>query len=90
MLKTQQIADKNPNKHQKLLLISDFQDIYPLVNQFLNEVQEKVHFIHLLMNNEMSKKQDTIQMVSELRKFVSNIVLSYERIYGTTDLIEED
>ncbi|MHA2165850.1 MAG: hypothetical protein ACXACB_02045, partial [Promethearchaeota archaeon] len=67
-----------------------FQDIYPLVNQFLNEVQEKVHFIHLLMNNEMSKKQDTIQMVLELRKFVSNIVLSYERIYGTTDLLEED
>ena len=30
------------------------------------------------------------QMAAELRKYLSMIILSYEMIYGTTDLIEED
>jgi hypothetical protein len=41
----------------------------------------------------MDKKpdeKDTIRkQVFELRKYVSSIILSYERIYSTTELIEE-
>jgi len=67
-----------------------YQDIFPLVNQFLDEIQQKIHFIHLLMNNEASNKKEIIKLVTDLRNFVTNIVLSYERIYGTTELIEEE
>ncbi|MFX0211095.1 MAG: hypothetical protein ACFFDT_34265, partial [Candidatus Hodarchaeota archaeon] len=66
------------------------QDLFPLVNQFLDEVQVKVHAIHLLMDKEPSKKEKIHAKVVGLRKYVSAIVLSYEHIYGTTELVSEE
>ena len=66
------------------------QDLFPLVNQFLDEIQVKIHKIHLLMDKEPSEKEKIRKKVFEIRKFVSSITLSYERIYGTTELISEE
>jgi hypothetical protein len=67
-----------------------YSELFPLVNQFLAEIQVKVHLIHIYMNTQPSKKQEILQLVNDLRKFVSLIIVSYERIYGTTELIEEE
>jgi hypothetical protein len=66
------------------------QDLFKLVNQFIDEIQEKVHKLHELMNTQASEKGKIRDKVLELRKFVTSIILSYERIYGTTELIEEE
>ena len=66
------------------------QDLFKLVNQFIDEIQEKVHKLHQLMNNQASEKAKIRDKVLELRKFVTSIILSYEKIYGTTELIEEE
>jgi hypothetical protein len=65
-------------------------ELFPLVNQFLDEVQAEIHLIHLLMNDPSQGNEKVKEKVIALRKFVSRIVLTYEQIYGTTDLIEED
>jgi hypothetical protein len=33
------------------------ENLFPLVNQFLDEIQEKVHAIHMLMNTNESEKE---------------------------------
>jgi hypothetical protein len=65
-------------------------DLFPLVNQFLDEIQEKVHAIHMMMNSKDSDKKNIRRRVFELRKYVSLVILSYEGIYGTTELISEE
>jgi hypothetical protein len=65
-------------------------ELFPLVNQFLDEIQAEIHLIHLLMNDHSQGNEKVKKKVFSLRKFVSRIVLTYERIYGTTDLLEED
>lgn len=59
------------------------QHLFPLVNQFLDEVQE----IHLLMSTQGSEKEKIREKVVWLRNYVSLIILAYERIYHTTELI---
>jgi hypothetical protein len=66
------------------------QDVFPLVESFKEEIKGKVHEIHLLMNKKDSDKKKIRTKVMVLRKFVSSVVLSYERIYGTTELIIEE
>ncbi|MFX0088012.1 MAG: hypothetical protein ACFFAU_20330, partial [Candidatus Hodarchaeota archaeon] len=66
------------------------EDLFPLVNQFLKEIHKMVHRLHQLMNDQASEKQRIRNKVLELRKYVTTIILSYERIYGTTELIEEE
>ncbi|UCG02719.1 MAG: hypothetical protein JSW11_01760 [Candidatus Heimdallarchaeota archaeon] len=48
-------------------------DLFPLVNQFLDEIQVKAHTIHLLMNNESSEKDKIRRKVIRLRNYVSSI-----------------
>jgi hypothetical protein len=37
------------------------------------------------------EEQDIINnMIFDLRKFLSRVILAYEQIYGTTELIRED
>ncbi|MFX0017081.1 MAG: hypothetical protein ACFE98_20970, partial [Candidatus Hermodarchaeota archaeon] len=66
------------------------QDVFPLVESFKEEIKVKIHEIHKLMNTEDSDKNKIRNKVLILRKFVSSIVISYERIYGTTELIKEE
>ncbi|MHA2166109.1 MAG: hypothetical protein ACXAAT_09620 [Candidatus Hodarchaeales archaeon] len=65
-------------------------DLFPLVNQFLNEIQIEIHEIHLLMNDQTQGNDLVKEKVVKIRKFISQIILTYERIYGTTDLLEEE
>jgi hypothetical protein len=64
--------------------------LFKLVNQFLDEIQEKVHQIHLLMDKSSEEKEQISAAVSGIRKFVSRIILSYEALYGTTELVEKE
>ncbi|MFX1248874.1 MAG: hypothetical protein ACFFBQ_15915 [Promethearchaeota archaeon] len=65
------------------------QDLFPLVQSFQNEIKRNVHSLHVRMDKNPSEKNEIRKLVFELRKFVSNIILSYASIYGTTELIEE-
>jgi hypothetical protein len=65
-------------------------ELFPLVNQFLNEIQIEIHEIHLLMNDQTLGNDLVKEKIVKLRKFISRIILAYEHIYGTTDLIEEE
>ncbi|MHA2074532.1 MAG: hypothetical protein ACW97X_07925, partial [Candidatus Hodarchaeales archaeon] len=65
-------------------------DLFPLVYQFLDEIQRKIHSLHVMMNEKASEKDKIKNKVFELRKFTSKIILAYEQIYGTTELISEE
>ncbi|MHA2156717.1 MAG: hypothetical protein ACXABU_15340, partial [Candidatus Hodarchaeales archaeon] len=65
-------------------------ELFPLVNQFLNEIQIEVHEIHLLMNDQTQGNDLVKEKVVKIRKYISHIILTYERIYGTTELISEE
>jgi hypothetical protein len=66
------------------------QDIFPLVQAFQKQIQRRVHELHLHMDKNPEEK-DTIRTdVLLLRKLVTKIVLSYEKLYGTTELIDEE
>ncbi|UCG00869.1 MAG: DUF2341 domain-containing protein [Candidatus Heimdallarchaeota archaeon] len=65
-------------------------DLFPLVNQFQDEIQREVHALHLLMDKDPSNKNEIRRRVSELRKYVSAIIISYEDIYGTTELLTQE
>ncbi|MFX0014823.1 MAG: hypothetical protein ACFFB2_00520 [Promethearchaeota archaeon] len=64
-------------------------EIFPLINQFKEELQDSVHDIHMLMTIEPENKSGILSSVVNLREKVSYIVLSYKDIYQTTELIEE-
>ncbi|MFW9853412.1 MAG: DUF2341 domain-containing protein [Candidatus Thorarchaeota archaeon] len=66
------------------------QELFPLVNQFLDEIQAKVHILHIKMDENPEDKDEIRRMIIHVRKYVSQIVLSYEKIYGTTELIKEE
>ncbi len=66
------------------------QDIFNLIEQFKDEIQEKVHEFHMTMAGDSSNKTLIRVKANEVRKYVSAIVLSYVDIYGTTELIKED
>ncbi|MHA2247266.1 MAG: hypothetical protein ACXADY_20135 [Candidatus Hodarchaeales archaeon] len=53
-----------------------------LMIQFLENIQVQVHSIHLFMKSK--DKTKTIEAISELRKFISSVILAYERIYELT------
>ncbi|MHA2245218.1 MAG: DUF2341 domain-containing protein [Candidatus Hodarchaeales archaeon] len=62
-------------------------EVFPLVNQFQDEIQREIHTLHITMDKEPSNKNKVRREVLELRKYVSAIIISYEDIYGTTELL---
>ncbi|MFX1285665.1 MAG: hypothetical protein ACFFB5_18640 [Promethearchaeota archaeon] len=65
-------------------------NVFPLLNQFQDEIQDQVHSFHVIMDKDPSKKEKIQKSAFEIRKFVSTIVLSYQNIYGTTELLGEE
>ena len=65
-------------------------DVSPLLNQFQDEIQDKVHSTHMFMNEHPSEKEKIRKRVFMIRKFVCAIVLSYQNIYGTIELLSEE
>ncbi|MFX0015979.1 MAG: hypothetical protein ACFFB2_16055 [Promethearchaeota archaeon] len=75
-------------KEDLTLNILIYQDVFPLIVQFLDEIREKVDVVHKLMNNENSEKGTIIVKIIDIRKLISKIILAYEKIYGTSDLLK--
>ncbi|MFX0171958.1 MAG: hypothetical protein ACFE9L_08565 [Candidatus Hodarchaeota archaeon] len=65
-------------------------DVFPLLNQFQEEIQTKIHETHILMDKKASEKGKIRNSVFRLRKYITAIVLSYQSIYGTIELLEEE
>ncbi|MFX0152542.1 MAG: hypothetical protein ACFFAJ_17270, partial [Candidatus Hodarchaeota archaeon] len=65
-------------------------ELFPLVNQFLYDIQQKVHAIHKFMDSNGSEKETIQRMVFNLRKYITNIILAYEKIYGDAELFSEE
>jgi hypothetical protein len=74
-------------KENLTLNILIYQDVFPLVFQFLDEVRERVHIVHNLMDNQSLEKDLILTKIIEIREYISSIILAYEKIYDTTDLI---
>ncbi|UCG02717.1 MAG: hypothetical protein JSW11_01750, partial [Candidatus Heimdallarchaeota archaeon] len=66
------------------------QDLFPLVQSFQKVIKHKIHKLHVRMDKKPDDKEAIRKQVFNIRKYVSSIILSYERIYGTTELIEEE
>lgn len=64
-----------------------YHDLFKVISHFLDEIQQKVHSLHELMNEHGSEKEIIVSKVIELRKFISYIILAYEKTYDNTDLI---
>ncbi|MFX0121632.1 MAG: hypothetical protein ACFE9A_19740, partial [Candidatus Hodarchaeota archaeon] len=66
------------------------QELFPLVNQFLLNIQQQIHIIHKLMD-ETGDKPEIKTKIQNLRTYISRIILSYEKIYGdAAEFIEEE
>ncbi|MFW9855154.1 MAG: DUF2341 domain-containing protein [Candidatus Thorarchaeota archaeon] len=66
------------------------QEFFPLVNQFLIKIQQQVKILHKLMNEDTDKTK-VINKVRKLRSYVSQIIISYEKIYGdAAEFVEEE
>jgi len=61
-------------------------NVFPLVNQFIDFLLESVHEIHVLMDKSPSSQEKILEKILKFRKTISYLVLSYQRIYGTTEL----
>jgi hypothetical protein len=70
------------------ILIHD--ELFPLVNQFLYDVQQKIHSIHNYMNDLSSETDKIRKDIFILRKYISKIIVSYERIYGDAESFSEE
>ncbi|WP_455140272.1 hypothetical protein, partial [Candidatus Hodarchaeum mangrovi] len=66
------------------------QDLFPLVESFKDEIKTEVHKIHLHMDKKEEEMDEINRMIKNLREFISYIILSYENIYQTTELIKEE
>ncbi len=78
------------NRENLTLNVLIHKDFFPLLSQFQDEIQERVHKVHVLMNNNPTAKEEIRKSVFEIRHFLSAVILSYQEIYGTTELIDED
>ena len=65
-------------------------DLFPLVNQFVPEIQKEVHQTHIMMDKEPKEKEKIRKSVFDLRKFLSKVILAYQEIYGTTELLLDE
>jgi hypothetical protein len=72
------------------LNILALKDVYPLISQFTSQFAEIVNRIHKIMNIDPDAKSKVQTDIKELRMLISQIVLSYVEIYGTTELITEE
>jgi hypothetical protein len=70
------------------ILIHD--ELFPLINQFLYDVQQKIHFIHNYMNDMGSETEKIRNEIFVLRKYITKITLAYERIYGDAESFSEE
>jgi hypothetical protein len=63
-----------------------------LVSQFIDKFNDKVHEIHVLMDEKPSEKEKVAENVAEkvvnLRKEITSIILAYESIYGLVDTMD--
>jgi hypothetical protein len=84
------VPDARGGKENITANILIYSELFPLANQFLNEIQNVIHEVHLLMNDQTQGNDLVKEKVVELRKFISRIILTYEHIYGTTELVEEE
>jgi hypothetical protein len=66
------------------------QDLFPLVESFKDEVKQVVHDIHIHMNEKEEEAKEINSKIVNLRKYISTIILAYEQIYGTTELIIDE
>lgn len=64
-----------------------YQDLFEVISHFLEEIHQKVHILHKFMNEEGSEKGVIISKIVELRKFISSIILAYEKTYDKINLI---
>jgi hypothetical protein len=65
-------------------------DIFPLVQAFQKQIQRLVHSLHLHMDKKPEEKVVIRNKVIQLRKFISQIIVSYKQLYGTIELIDEE
>ncbi|MFW9992574.1 MAG: LamG-like jellyroll fold domain-containing protein [Candidatus Odinarchaeota archaeon] len=56
-----------------------------IVIQFMKILSKLVHDIHIMMDKHPSERKAIAKKVIELRKLVTSILLSYERMYGTVE-----
>ncbi|MFW9902733.1 MAG: hypothetical protein ACFFFH_00255 [Candidatus Thorarchaeota archaeon] len=82
-----QRPDARGGQENLTLNILIYPDIFPFINQFLDELREKVDFVHRLMDKDSSKKELILSKIIDIRKYISQIILTQEKIYRTTDLL---
>ncbi|MHA2297838.1 MAG: hypothetical protein ACXADA_17545 [Candidatus Hodarchaeales archaeon] len=61
-----------------------------LVSQFVDQFIEQVHEIHVIMDETPSNKQTISKKIVDLRKLVTSIMISYEKLYGPIEEKSEE
>ncbi|MFX0126160.1 MAG: hypothetical protein ACFFAE_21240, partial [Candidatus Hodarchaeota archaeon] len=82
-----QRSDARGGQENLILNILIYPDVFPFINQFLDEIREKVDIVHKLMDKDSSKKELILSKIIDIRKYITQIILAYEKTYGTTDLL---
>ncbi|MFX0066513.1 MAG: hypothetical protein ACFFC7_30520 [Candidatus Hermodarchaeota archaeon] len=61
-----------------------------LVSQFIKQLIDPVHEIHILMDKSPSEKDVITNRIVELRRLITSIILAYEDMYGSVKASEDE
>lgn len=65
-------------------------DVSDLMAHFVDELKSRIHEIHSLMDKYQNEKDLILKKIEDLRIEISKIIISYENLYGTTEILEEE
>lgn len=60
-----------------------------LIIQFISKINTQINGIHVMMDKQFMEKDLIYNEILKLRKDLTKIVLAYEKLYGTTEYLED-
>ncbi|MHA2226245.1 MAG: LamG-like jellyroll fold domain-containing protein [Candidatus Hodarchaeales archaeon] len=70
------------NVHNISISLLVFQDVFPIVNYFGDLLAARIRIIQHILDKEPNEKKKIFFKMIELREFISEIILAYQRIYN--------
>ncbi|MHA2247044.1 MAG: LamG-like jellyroll fold domain-containing protein [Candidatus Hodarchaeales archaeon] len=68
--------------HNIAISLLVYQDVFPIVNYFEKLIAVRIRSIQLILDKEPNDKKNIFFKMIELREFISEIILAYQKIYN--------
>jgi hypothetical protein len=68
--------------HNIAISLLVYQDVFPIVNYFENLLEVRIRSIQLILDKEPNNKKKIFFKMTELREFISEVILAHQMIYN--------